>query len=221
MTLWFPTYVSELNAKRDAAKLSVFCNQSEIQPGPVDLEPFCGCTGTVFEDVTVSHQVLHNWMIEDVLFSNVTFFNVTFDTVAFNNTEFRDCKIVNSKFVKTSFSSVKYHDQVTFNSVDLLPNSLCISDDSEGEISFVGTNVTTSGKTMSGILSSSSKWSGIDGINAKCSIRDRASHIRCLQDDFRLYRDSFLISASSLPGNIASAIAVYYLYRNHWLGKPT
>lgn len=65
----YPTHVSELGSTREGGALNTYCSRSDVISGPVDPEPFCGCTSTVFEDVTVSHQVLHNWKINDVLFS--------------------------------------------------------------------------------------------------------------------------------------------------------
>ena len=218
VTLWYPTYVSELNAEREAEELKRYCNSSATFSGPTNLVPFCDCSSTRFEAITVSDQELKNWKINDVLFQNATFYNITFDSVLFNNTEFRDCKILNSTFIGAYFNSTKFID-VLFQSVDFLPNSVCISEDSEGELILDDISMNIEGGKSDIHLSSSPNWAGMDGgISTGCTAKEY-TNMHCSSDDFRVYRDSFFVSAAALPGNIASAIAVYYLRRNHWLGK--
>jgi len=220
VTLWYPTYVSELNSERKTERLWSHCNQTERLAGPVKLGSYCGCSDAVFVGVSISNQTLKKWNVHDTFFHNVTFSDVTFDSVLFNNTEFKDCKVVRGRFRDVYFNASKFSGQVSLRSMEIEDDSLCISEDSEGRVALENATVDKDGKQLSRVWSSKS---GIGNsseleVGRGCVLNNSAS-VQCPADDFEVYRDSFLVSASGLPGNLASAIGVYYLHRNHWLGK--
>ena len=217
MTLWYPTYVSELNSEREAERLWSRCNQTERLSGPVKLSSYCGCSDAEFVGVSVSNQTIKAWNIHNAFFHNVTFSDVIFDSVLFNNTDFKDCRVVRGKLKDVYFNASKLSGLVFLQSVEIEDDSLCVSRDSDGRIVLANATADEEEKQLSQVESSKSKTSRLES-DGGCELENPAS-VQCSFDDFRVYRDSFFVSASGLPGNLASAIAVYYLRRNHWLGK--
>ena len=58
-----------------------------------------------------------------------------------------------------------------------------------------------------------------EGVNSSCE-GVSGEEVECEEgeESGRLYRDLFLVAAAASPGNIASAIAVYFMRRNYWMG---
>lgn len=218
ITLWYPTYVDDLTTKKDADDLQKFCNKTTNFSPTDKVISYCGCSSSVFQDTVISHQQLEKWRINNVLFTNVTFLNVTFDYVLFNSTEFRECKFLNSTFTRLFFNATNFND-VQFESVNIVPTSLCLfSNKSEGAVTLE--NVTINGRMAeSRHFNISELWTFLEPeVNSTCS-ENQYADIMCRSDDFRVYRDSFIVSGSAIPGVLVSATAVYFLRRNYWLGK--
>lgn len=218
VTLWYPTYVTQLTAAKDAADFEKHCNTS-VTDYPI--ETFCGCRNTIFTGFAVNDTVVRNLVINDVIFQDVTFRNVSFESVVFNGTEFEDCQFLGCTFTRTLFNATVFRSGVTFDSVSLQFSSMCPLNNSEAElknsmrlykVDIGGTFVedeTFSAALFDAALNMSSE---------KCDIEGR-QEIDCNPPDYRVYRDSFFISASAFPGNIASGFAVFFFRRNYWLGE--
>ena len=226
MSLWYPTYVTIITDKQEQASFDAKCqiNFTNFEPGA--FRSYCGCNASVFEDVVISDVHLDSWMVGGATFSNVTFKNVTFDNVLINSSQFvhncafQKCSLNNSKFVQLSWNDVSL-DTVFMSSSDVcdlqgvnvsLTNPLVVYNTSiNGRLYSNQTSIVDSADLL------------IDNAtNSTCgdSVLEDFDHIICrTPDSFKVYRDSFFVSASALPGNIASAIAVYFLRRNYWLGK--
>lgn len=166
---------------------------------------------------------LQHFKINDVTFYNVSFNNVSFDSVIFNGTEFIDCQFSESRFSRTLFNATDFN-RVEFDSVSLQYSSICPLNYLDVEVRnfmsmykvSVGGNMVEN-RTFNGT-------SPFDGrvLNASlegCELEDKHEEIKCDPPKSTLYRDSFIISASGIPGNIASAFAVYFFPRNYWLGE--
>ena len=216
--LWYPKYINEITTQKDTHDLQKFCNTTTSFSPEDRMKSYCDCTSTVFQDTSFSLPKLKDWRINNVLFRNVTFLNVTFDSVLFNGTEFTECKFQNCTFTRLLFYATVLNG-VQFQSVKILATSLCLfSNTSEGAVTLE--NVTINSKWFeSQNFNISTLWTILGSeVNSTCS-DDHYNNVICKSNDFRVYRDSFLVAASVLPGNIASAIAVYFLHRNYWLGK--
>ena len=58
-----------------------------------------------------------------------------------------------------------------------------------------------------------------EGGNVSCDgVKDVKVECEALNEDTSLYRDLFIVAAAAVPGNIASAIAVFFMRRNYWMG---
>ena len=221
--MWYPTYVTDITTSRDRARLEEKCQQNVTDIGISSLRGYCGCNFTVFQDFSLSNAHLESWMVGQAIFSNVTFENVTFDNVVINssrfvdNCVFRNSVVKNSKFVQLSWEGVSLEGLNISSSFicDLRGNNMTMGPP------MVLYNTTLNGNltNLTSITSPSELVLAPDG-NSTCDKELLESTIDCERSDsFTVYRDSFFVSASALPGNIASAIAVYFLTRKYWLGK--
>lgn len=227
VTLWFPTYVSQINDARNAEDFQALCNTTVV--GGTDaqgLKEYCGCGSTVFSNITIVNTQLHMIKFNEVTFNKVSFRNVSFDQVLFNGTEFIECQFQDSSFTRTLFNATDFSgglfDSVSFKTSSLCPQSL--QDMQVDDFTTLG-NVNISGLRADNRTFNTSTFDSLinsDGDNGdskkeSCDLQVQFEEVVCSPFDNRVYRDSFFISASALPGNIASAFAVYFLRRNYWL----
>ena len=225
MTVWYPTYVSDITSSRDQALLEEKCQQNVTDVNNMaSLRGYCSCNFTVFQDFTISNAHINSWMVGQATFSNVTFENVTFDNVVINSSQFinncmfRNSVVKNSKFVKLTWEGV------SLESLNILSSTVC---DLHGRNLTMPSPVILYNTTLNGnftnltnITDPSQLLADPHDNSSMCDKDLLESKIDCeISDSFTVYRDSFFISASALPGNIASAIAVYFLRRNYWLGE--
>ena len=219
--LWFPTYVGEITTEQKQAAFDANCRQIVSHFNTETLKSYCSCKNTTFRDAIISGTRLQSWMIGDVIFSNVTFRDVIFDNVIINgslfadNCAFHNCTIENSQFLRITWTNV-------FElSLNVSSSTLC---------NLHGLNetdkLTVKNTTLNGITFNETtivNGSIFNDNNATmCKNQVTNFDINCDQSDIStVYRDSFIISAATLPGYVVSAIAVYLLRRNYWLGKLT
>ena len=212
--------------EKDAREFKSLCNQT-ISNTTIDaatLKKRCGCPDTYFEDVEVAQLDIRDWKISGS-FRNVVFRDVKFSNVLFHDSEFIDCVMNETEFSSVYFIETKWRgvtlENVTMNSVEYCGFS---SQTTSVDGTLVLTDVTINGEhynetTFSEMLDNSTT-------SATCSesqtrkIED-SLEIECQKEyNDRVYRDNFAIAASAFPGNIVSAIAVYFFRRNYWMGKP-
>ncbi len=207
MTLWFPTYVDQITTQKNAEDFEVFCNRTITADSyNENLKSFCGCRNTIFTDMDIKDTQFSDFRMDGVVFSNVTFTNVSFSAVVFNGTEFSGgCQFRDSKF-STSYFNATYFEDVTFDSVSIESSLLCFMNGSGIRI---GNSTALSAEMFEQVENQD---------NVNCEDEDYKD-IECKAPKSGIYRDSFFITASALPGNVASAIAVYFLRRNYWLGE--
>ena len=169
----------------------------------------------------ISNTHLDSWIVQQAIFRNVTFDNVTFNDVVIKNSLFSDDCVFQTSVVKNSKFVQLNWDDISVDSLSVSSSSIC---------DLQGSNISTSMKVHD--TSINGRWYDDADItdpselvvepdaNSTCSKEELDSTINCEQlDSFAVYRDSFFISASALPGNVASAIAVYFFRRNYWLGN--
>ena len=227
VSLWYPTYVGKITDQQEQDLLNKKCQTNVTDFDPASFQSYCGCNDTAFRDFTVSNVHIQSWTIGRATFSNVTFSNVTFDDVIIrNHSQFIDsCKFHNCTFNNSKLARLTWNE-VSINSVHILSSDVC---DLRGMDVTLTPYLTVYNTSINGnhinnthiVNSSDILVEGVDGTNSTCKSGDLTkSTLECRKhDSFALYRDSFFVSASALPGNIASAIAVYFLRRNYWLGK--
>ena len=226
VTLWYPTYVDRLSKESlESVSYHDDCNHTlsnySASSFEDDLEKlFCACPTTDFQDVTLEGITLDEWwaydssitnvFVQDSSLKEVWFHNVTMDTVHFQNVTFSDSHL----------TMLTLRD-VIFSNVTFVNSSLCnISNDG---VSFKSTIFT--GSNINGITPTSDQEAllGIRTTNGSCG-GDLALPTNCIpgSDEVDLGKEyfyDFIIAASALPGNIASAIAVYLFRRSFWLGE--
>ena len=182
------------------------------------LQEYDGCNNTIFEDMTIEFFNLSNWRITRATFSNIAFYEVNFTNVTFRDCWFRNCSIQDARFDSTSFLNSTW-EGVHLESVSLTSSEIC---------GMVAQNVTVQEFIIISDVDIND-WEDFNttnqtlflqlvgsGGNATCE----RSVDPCEQvQDYRVYRDNFFVAASALPGNLASAVAVYFLRRNYWLGE--
>ena len=223
VSVWYPTYVSDITTSRDRALLEEKCQQNVTGIDISSLPGYCGCNFTIFQDLSLSNAHLESWMIGQAIFSNVTFENVTFNNVVINSSRFIDNCVFRNSIVKNSKFVQLMWEGVSLEGLNISSSSIC---DLRGNNMTMGPpmilyNTTLNGdfKNLTSIANSSELVLAPES-NSTCDQGLLESKIDCERSDsFTVYRDSFFVSASALPGNIASAIAVYFLTRKYWLGE--
>ena len=229
VSVWYPTYVSDITDHRDRAQFEEKCQQNVTDFGNIDsFHSYCGCNLTIFQDFTISNAHLESWMVGKATFSNVTFNNVTFNNVIINSSQFIDnCVFRNSVVKNSKFVNLNW-DGVSLESLNISSSFICDLRGNNETMSlpmllYLYNTSLNGGRPLNQTtnITSPSELLINPGVNSTtCDKNLLESKIDCeIPDSFTVYRDSFFISASALPGNIASAIAVYFLRRNYWLGK--
>jgi hypothetical protein len=227
VSVWYPTYVSDITTNRDRVRFEEKCQQNVTDIGIASLRGYCGCNFTVFQDLSFSNTHLDSWMVGQATFSNVTFENVTFDNIVINssrfidNCVFRNSVVKNSKFVQLSWEGISLEGLNVSSSFicDLRGSNMTMSTNHPMILYNTTLNGNFTNLTSVTITDPSELVLARDS-NSTCDQELLESTIDCeMSDSFTVYRDSFFVSASALPGNIASAIAVYFLTRKYWLGE--
>lgn len=222
VALWFPSYVQEINVEQDRKDFERFCSQ-QASGGINDeeLRRFDGCSNTVFENATLNRTSLNDWRIYSATFRNVTFLEANFSKVVFEDCEFVNCTMEGVQFNWTYFVNSEWNS-VAFDRVWMQFSDVCVP---ESQNITVLDEISLYNSTVNGISPDVSEVNQTLFLQLLSSDRNftcvgAPKEEECEQtNENRVYRDNFFISASALPGNIASAIAVYFLRRNYWLGK--
>ena len=196
------------------------CNRTitSLPNGTQSLQEYDDCNNTIFEDMTIEFFNLSNWRITRTTFSNIAFYEVNFTNVTFRDCRFRNCSIQDARFDSTSFLNSTW-EGVHLESVSLTSSEIC---------GLVAQNVTV----QEFIIISDVDINGQDDLNTTnptlfLQLVESGENATCEKSvdpceavqDNRVYRDNFFVAASALPGNLASAVAVYFLRRNYWLGE--
>ncbi len=223
VTLWYPSYVKQINDQKDDNKFDKFCDRN-VTSSDVSLsllDSLCDCTQTTFHGSVIGDVLVEDWII------SARFIGTSFGRTHFSNVLFKDCE-----FVDCAMDGVALHSAHFVNS---RLTGLSLSDATIQESQFCGVhgekisirNVTIEDVLVNGreaenstvfvsLLNTSEGCS-----NGKVEKIEESVDVDCreIDDDDRVYRDNFIIAASALPGNIVSAIAVYFFRRNYWLGR--
>ena len=217
MTLWYPTYIDRLSRESlETITEHKDCNHTLSNyttgiNGFSNIERlFCGCPETDYHNVTLEGIRLANtWWGQDSIISDlivkggsikeVWFNNVTMDTVYFQDVVIHDAYFFNSTWNNVYFSNVTYIDNSSFCGIKNETSPAHSSN--EGQVSTLG--------------SLTANWSCDSALTppANCLIKELEVDLE------KEYFYDFLIAASAFPGNVVSAIAVYFLTRSYWLGK--
>lgn len=228
VSLWYPTYVSLINEQKDVEIFDKFCFNNVTGINSSVITEYCGCSGTVFQDSFISGLELHNWRVRDAVFNGVTFESVVFSDVSFVNTTFTN----NSLFINCTFDNSQilnsFFDGVSFDSLSVFDSQFCgvVSTNAttvQGSLNFSNISINNVNQTTISVKLVELFMPDSASVHNNSCAAGTVSEwsIQCPRkvDDFRVYRDSFFVSASSLPGNLVSAVAVYFLIRKYWLGK--
>lgn len=217
VTLWYPTYVDRLSRESlETVTEHKDCNHtlSNYTNAINDFSNietlFCGCPETDYQNVTLEGiRLANSWWAEDSILSDlvvkggsieeVWFNNVTMDTVYFQNVIIRNAYFSNSTWTGVYFSNVTFIESSYFCGIE--NETITSHSSNEGPASTVG------------ILTANSSCDSVPAPPTNCLIKELEVDLR------KEYFYDFLIAASAFPGNVVSAIAVYFLTRSYWLGK--
>lgn len=197
--------MEQITAARDMRE---FCHDDV--PKDAILSQYCGCEGTTFRGQHFSNMTLSGFKLTDSDFFNVTFTNVTFSDLYLENCNFTTCVLENVTFESRCAFKLVNWNQTVFSGVNVSGLSVCNGSTSEvveeenaesGDGGIVRVELVT---VLEGVNGS------CEDVEVKCEEKKRNKNI---------YRDLFFVSGAAFPGNIASAIAVYFLRRNYWLGS--
>ena len=223
VTLWYPTYVNKLNLDKDAEIFQAFCSKEVSNLSNSSLPEYCGCSESYINSSIISDTQMEKFLISGAVFSNVTFERVDFSSSSFKNTTFESGSFVECSFNFSAFTQVIFKN-FTFINLSLEHSRLC------GVFATGSTSNSVAVKDSSiNHFSSNDTIPNLDGTRfiemlnttntSQCEGEEKSIECPKKEDDFRVYRDSFFISASALPGNLASIVAVYFLIRKYWLCK--
>lgn len=189
-----------------AREIREFCRGTA--PSDAMLPQYCGCEGATFRGQHFSNMDLTGFKLSSSDFLNVTFNNVTFSDVYLEDCNFTSCVLDNVTFEsRCSFKRVNWN-QTVFSGVNVSGLSVC-----NGSVVVGGEENSGSGEGVSVEL-----VNVLEGVNSTCGDVE----VECKEkkrSNKNIYRDLFLVSGAAFPGNVASAIAVYFLRRNYWLGN--
>ena len=222
IVLWYPSYVGLINQQK-------LCHQT-ISTGEAvtyDLQSLCGCTETTFDNITISDVELTNWSLKKATFNNVHFVNVNFTKVELTSSTFLNCTFECINFKEVYLDEVRWEklslDHVYFDTVKICSSYLLECTVENGR-SITMRNVLVGRKEIVGMeqLNDSTFALLTPSSNVSCPSHSDVGgdvNVECksLQDS-KIYRNNFIIAASAAPGNIVSAFAVYFFWRNLWMG---
>ena len=203
VVLWFPSYVQQLSDEEKLDDFKSFCHTQA--PANASLSDYCGCEDASFRGLQFTNVDFSNLKLSYSSFYNVTFTNVTFTDFSLEQSNFNVCVLENVRFVsRCSFNHVNLH-QTVFNRVNTSGLSVC-----DGEVEEGRNEGGCDGNCEDDVIVNAQEGGNgsCDNVEVECEETDNSD----------VYRDLFLVSASSFPGNIASAIAVYFLRRSYWMG---
>lgn len=220
VTLWYPTYVNQLNIQKDNEIFHTFCSKEVSNLSSSAIPDYCDCNEAYINNSVIADAQLENWIINNARFSSVTFERVSFVNSSFVNTTFEsgsfvDCNFSSSAFTELTFNAFNFTNVKFSNS--RLCNVLATNSSSTGVvvnnswISNLGPNRTNSSSNTDFIQFL------VSTNTSQCDEEEWTFQCPKKEDDFRVYRDTFFVSAAALPGNLASMVAVYFLVRKYWL----
>ena len=187
-----------------------FCHHSP--PSNVSLYDYCGCDRSSFTDQHFTNTHFSQFKLSHSNFHGVKFSNVTFTNSVIEDSNFTNCSLENVRFgEKMRLIRVRWYHTV-FTGVNVTGLISC-----GGEVKGGG-----GGEGGSG---GGGEWGelvmALEGGNASCG--EEGEEVKCEkeEDEESVYRDLFFVAASATVGNIASAIGVYYMRRNYWMGQYT
>ena len=204
--LWYPSYVQQITDADRQTAFSHFCHHST--PENVSLYDYCSCGGVSFHDQHFSNTHFTNFQLSLSNFHNVAFTNVTFTDSLFENCNCTNCSLDGVVFGEgAQLGHVGWYG-TSFTGVNVTGLSSC-----GGEVRGGGGG--GGGEAASGEFGELVRV--LKGGNASC---EGVRGVECEKEEEEgsVYRDLFFVSASATVGNIASAIAVYFMRRNYWMG---
>lgn len=222
MTLWYPTFVGELNSQKDAEVFRDFCSKEVLGINSSVIPTYCGCSDVTINNSVISDLVLNNWNINNANFTSVTFERVNFTQTLFQNTNFLSSSFINCTFVDSGFFNTSF-DNFMVTNLKLVDSRICettVTNFSSNDLLIQNSTINSDRLNTTINETAFLRLVSLDATNRSvCNEDGLISVCPAKKDDFRLYRDSFFVSASALPGNLASMVAVYFLIRKYWLGN--
>ena len=212
VSLWYPTYVEQINERAQVDQFySASCNStiSNLVLGTAELARLRHCSSTSYQNVTFDHAKFDNWIFSDSLFNTSVF-----KGCVFNGVTFQRVNLTSAHFVNGSGTAMLF-DFVVFNTT-----SFCGFNTSNTTIVgglVINTTVNSRPVTNQTYLLEALQ----EGLPppTPCAVPPAGLPYSITADKYQVYQESFYVAGSALPGNVLSAVAVYFLRRNYWLGK--
>lgn len=222
VTLWYPSYVGIINQQQLCRK-----KISTNQTGNSDsLQELCGCADTAFHNITVRNLELTTWSLEKATFTDVFFLQVNFSRVELTSSTFVNCTFKDVHFKSALFNNISWKN-VTLDNMLIESTKICSCHIAGASIedgsSLIMRDVLMGEKELLEEYVNDSTFAQLaPSAEASCpssSEIGRNINVECESlEDYKIYRDNFIIAASATPGMIMSSIAVYFFRRNLWMG---
>lgn len=218
-TLWYPTYIKNLNTAAHKAEKEDNCNRvvGGVTMDTSSLPYLCGCsyTSASIEDTIIGPVHLTNSSFKQSVFANVTFQGTVLSNVAFDN-----CSMVSTTFSNVTMENVVFNATVVMGTVYSGKWPLNASDGCHSENRRY-INTTTFDSTLHlwsiAVLNESPSYAQGNSCVSSISTQGCAA----TSDEYKVYREAFLFAASSIPGTIVTAIVVDLrcMWRSLWIGE--
>ena len=233
VTLWYPTYIDRLSRENlESTVEHKDCNRtlSNYTTTSSNINSinrlFCACPTTSYNNVTFNNITVSSWwstnsnltnlMIlggryddiwyNDVVMDTVYYDDITFDDVHVINSTWRNVALINVTFINTHLCNIDTQN-ISFTSTIFTNstfNNVSLDDLSSEDLSMLFNNDQSL-------------------VTSSCDERS-APPTNCIvpQTEVDLSKEyfyDFVIAGSAFPGNVISAIAVYFFRRSYWLGE--
>lgn len=222
VTLWYPSYVGIIN-QQQLCQQKIGTNQTANSDS---LQELCECADTAFHNITIRNLKLRVWSLERATFIDVSFLQVNFSQVELTASTFVNCTFKDVHFKSVLLNKSSW-ENVTLDNVLIESTKICNSH-------IVGTSIENNStlimrdvlmgenELLEEYVNDSTFAHLVLSAEASCPSSSKISkdtNVECeSSDDYKIYRDNFIIAASATPGMIVSSIAVYFFRRNFWMG---
>ena len=226
VTLWYPTYVNNLQQQQENATIEKTCNLT-LANQTVQFEEgyqerlLCNCPLTVYNNITfVNVSIDGGWVLSggSLMSSSILGSNLT--ALQSEGSTWTDVQVTDVLFINSTFSSSAWSN-VTLQNVQF-ENSL-----------FCGVNV-SDGIKLSGVVMKDCTVNGLNmntdndtaiisalQLSTNCSLSSGDTSW-CTEPEIKTdysaeYLENFIIAASPFPSTIVAAVLVYFFRRSFLL----
>ena len=219
VTLWYPSYVDQLNKMERQAEIDRLCNQTVANQTLTQtlLTELCPCVNTSYHNTVLNKMTVTSWPAVDTSIRDTLITGGHYTRLVFDNVLLENISIVNATLEQCVFTSGRWSG-VRITNTNFSQVVLCDVHMDDGDVIITGSIV--DGQRVEDPLARLTKHG--DG-SGDCKELGNLTNQSCVEPTPNLlddYQNSFFITAAPIPGLIVSAFTLYYCWRRSlWLGK--